>query len=153
VAQLKDYLGELAPSLEPSLLEHVKEQVRVVIAHLVGGEGFPVFGEPAFERAFVGIRGVEDEPYQYMAEDVQIIIEVQDDAEQPGLKAILGLILGAEPNTMSAHLWRSEQRVAVVPVDDLGNFAIPALERGSYELILNGPESEIHIQELQIGRK
>lgn len=150
VAQLKNYLAELAPSLEPSLLEQVKERARVVIARLVsGGEG-NLFGGSSLAPAYAGIRGAEAGPYLYQAEDTQIAIEVQDDAQQPGRKAILGLAMGQEPSGL-AFLWGAERRIAVVPVDDLGNFVIPGLIPGSYELILSGPAMEIHIQELQVG--
>lgn len=150
VAQLKDYLAELAPSLEPSLLEQVRERARVVIARLVsGGEG-NLFGGPALAPAYSGVRGAEAASYLYQAEDTQIAIEVQDDARQPGCKAILGLAMGPEPGGL-AFLWGAERRIAVVPVDELGNFVIPGLIPGSYELILSGPEVEVHIQELQVG--
>lgn len=153
VTQLRDYLGALAPSLETGLLERAKGQVRVLIARLVsGGEGRSLLAGPALAPAYAGVRGEEAGPYLYEAEDIQIAIEVQDDAEQPDHKAILGLTLGPEPAGGFAFLWQARQRVAVVPVDDLGNFVIPDLAPGSYELILSGPEAEIHIQELQIGR-
>jgi hypothetical protein len=152
VAQLKGYLGELAPSLEPSPLEQIKERARVVIARLVsGGEGNGLFGGPALAPAHAGLRGQEAEPYLYEADDMQIAIQVRDDAEQPGRKAILGLAMGPEPSGGLAFVWQAQRRVTVVPVDELGNFVIPDLDPGSYELILSGPRVEVHIQELQIG--
>jgi anti-sigma factor RsiW len=148
VAQLKDYLGELAPSLEPSLLE----QVKVVIARLVGGgTGDDLLGRRAWAPAYAGIRGQEEGPYLYEAGQVQISIEIQEDAETPGQKAILGLIIGAEPATVLAHLWRAAQHLVTVSVDELGNFVIPNLSPDNYELILSSPETEIHVQDLQVG--
>ena len=101
--------------------------------------------------ALAGLRGQEAGPYLYQAEEIQVALEVQDDARQPGRKSLLGLAMGPEPTGGLALLWRAEQRVAVVPVDDLGNFTIPDLGPGSYDLILSGPQTEIHIQELQIA--
>jgi hypothetical protein len=152
VAQLRDYLTELAPALELSPLERVKEQVRVLVARLVnGGLEAGLLGQPALAPAYAGVRGEEGEPYLYQADDVQIAIEVQDDAERPDRKVILGLVMGTEPDKVKAHLWQADQRVAVAPVDELGNFVIPDLVAGRYELILSGPEIEIHIQDLQVG--
>ena len=82
--------------------------------------------------------------------DVQIAIEVQDDAERPGRKTLLGLVIGAEPAGMQAHLWQDERRIVTIPVDELGNFVIPDLAPGVYELIVGGPEVEVHVQELQV---
>ncbi len=152
VAQLTDYLAELAPTMEPGLLEQVKERVKVLVAHLVnGGLAAGLLTQPTLTPAYAGIRGGEGEPFLYQADDVQIATEVQDDAERPGRKVLLGLVIGMEPSGVKAHLWQAGQRVAVVPVDELGNFVIPSLAPGSYELILSGPEVEIHIQDLEIG--
>lgn len=151
VAQLKGYLGKLAPSLEPSPLEQVKERARVLIARLVSGGGGGLIGRPALAPAHAGLRGQEAEPYLYEADEFQIAIQVRDDAEQPGRKAILGLAMGSEPSGGLAVVWQAHRRVTVVRVDELGNFVIPDLDPGSYELILSGPHVEVHIQDLKIG--
>ncbi|MFQ5856036.1 MAG: hypothetical protein ACE5LU_10370 [Anaerolineae bacterium] len=148
VVQLKAYLRELAPTLEPSRLGQVKERARVLIAQLVsGGEGgaLPLAPVPA------GIRGEEEGPYIYQAGDVQIAIEVQDDTDQPHRRVILGLVTGTEDTrVLEAHLWQADQSLVTVPVDDLGNFVIPHLVRGDHELIISGPDMEIHIQSLEV---
>jgi hypothetical protein len=154
VAQLKDYLAELAPALEPSPLERIKERARVLVARLVnGGLETGLLGQPALAPAYAGLRGQEKEPYLYQADDIQVAIEIQEDAEQPDRRVLLGLVIGTEPTGVEAHLWQVDQRVAVVSVDELGNFVIPDLAPGSYELILSGAELEIHIQELQVGTR
>jgi hypothetical protein len=152
VAQLKDYLAELATAMEPSPLERIKERARVLVAHLVnGGLEAGLLGQPALAPAYAGVRGEEKEPTLYQADDIQVAIEIQEDAEQPDRKVLLGLVIGTEPSGVEAYLWQADQRVAVVSVDELGNFVIPNLAPGSYELILSGPEIEIHIQDLQVG--
>jgi hypothetical protein len=152
VAQLKDYLVELTPTREYGPLEQIKERVNVLVARLVsGGSKAGPLAQPALAPAYTGIRGRKPEPYLYQADDVQIAVEVQDDAERPGRWIILGLIIGIEPAGPEVLLWQAEQRVAMVSVDESGNFVIPDLAPGNYELILSGPEVEVHIQELQVG--
>jgi hypothetical protein len=152
VAQLRDYLEELAPELELSLKERVREQAKVLIAHLVGeGTGTRPSGLPLPAPAFASTRGQEEGPYLFQAEDVQIAIEIQEDAERPDRKALLGLVIGADPGGMTAKLWQAEQMRATVTVDSLGNFTIAPLEPGEYQLILSSSQMEIHIQPVRIG--
>lgn len=151
VDQLQAYLADLEPSLQPSPLEQIKERVRVLIAHLVDEMESHAPGMPTPAPAYAGLRG-EEEACVYAAGDVQIAIEVQDDAGRPGRKILLGLVIGAEPGEMQAHLWQDERRIATIPVDELGNFVIPDLAPGVYELIVGGPEMEVHVQELQVGK-
>ena len=152
VTQLKDYLTELAPALGPSPLERIKERARVLVARLVnGGWEAGLLGQPALAPAYAGLRGEEREPTLYQADDIQVAIEIQEEAEQPDRRVLLGLVIGTEPSRVKAHLWQADQHVAVVSVDELGNFVIPDLAPGSYDLILSGPEIEIHIQDLRVG--
>jgi hypothetical protein len=147
-------MAELAPTLELSPLERVKEQVRVLVARLVsGGPGGGPLKLPALAPAYAGVRGEGEGPTVYQADDIQVAIEVQEDAERPGRKVILGLIIGTQAGGVKVHLWQADERVAEVPADELGNFIIPDLAPGSYELILSGPEVEIHIQELHVGTR
>lgn len=154
IAQLEGYLAELEPSLELDLLKQVKRRVRVLIASRLirdNSEGdWP--RQPALTPAYAGVRGDEGELFIYQADDIQVVIEIQDDVEQPGRKTILGLVVGlGDDQDMEAHLWQAGQRVTVEPVDELGNFVIPDLIPASYELILVSSEKEIHIQDLQVG--
>lgn len=146
VAQLKEYLAELASEVEFSPLE----RVRVLVAQLVfGEEGAAGVGRPA--PAYAGVRGEEEGPLLYRAADAQIALEVQDDAARRDRKLLLGLVTGLETRELEAHLWRGDERIITVPVDELGNFVIAGLVPGRYELILSGPAVEIHIQDLDVG--
>jgi hypothetical protein len=147
VAQLKSYLGELASDLEFGPLERIK----VLVARLVHeGREFGRSGLPALAPACAGLRGEEKGPRLYQADDVQVVIEVQDDAEQQGRKVLLGLLTEIDSHDFEAHLWRAERLVATAAVDELGNFVISGLAPGIYELILCSLEVEIHIQTLEI---
>ena len=151
VAQLESYLADLRPDLELGPLEQARARVRILVARVVdAGTSVTVLGQPA--PAFAGLRGDESEPFIYEADGVQVVIEIHQDPEQADRSSILGLIIGTEdPEDLEAHLWQAAQRVKRAQVDELGNFAIPGLSPGSYELILSGPGMEIHVQSLEIG--
>jgi len=141
---LEGYLVDLAPDLEAGPLAQFKEQVRVLVASLVGG----AWGAGP-DPAFAGMRGEQAGPLVYQADDVQVVLEIQDDAEPPDHKTMLGLLSGKDTQGMQVSLWQDDQLLTQVPVDDLGNFVIPQLRPGCYELILAGLDVEIHIQALE----
>jgi len=149
VAQLTEYLAELEPSPRLDPLDQVVQRIRVLVARLVSGRPL---GQPALSPAFASLRGGEQEPLIYEAGEVQVMIEIQEDADRPDRSTILGLVIGSDaPQELKAHLWAAEQRLATVPVDELGNFVLSNVLCGSYELMLSGPEIDIHIQDLEIG--
>ncbi|RME44392.1 MAG: hypothetical protein D6791_13280, partial [Chloroflexi bacterium] len=58
VAQLREYLSELAPALELRPIERARERVKVLVARLVDrGLGPALPGQPAPAPAYAGIRG------------------------------------------------------------------------------------------------
>lgn len=149
VAQLESYLSALAPSLEPNPLGQALDRVQVWVARLIGGSAPRA---PALAPAMAGLRGQEQAPLTYQAGDLQVLIEIQQDPDQPAHNVILGLIVGlGESQRLEAGLWHGGQRVMTVPVDELGNFVLPRVPPAIYELILSGPTTEIHIQELHVG--
>jgi anti-sigma factor RsiW len=152
IAQLQDYLADLSPALDLSQVERVVGRVRVLVARLLaaGDEaGWP--GQPSLAPALPGLRGAEAGPLIYQADGLQVLIQIQEDVQQPGRKTILGLVTGLDnPHQLEVHVWQAGQRIATAPVDELGNFALSNVTPGSYELILSGPEVEIHIQALDI---
>ena len=148
-AQLKDYLEQLKPDLAIGPLERVK----VLVARSISGApSGGLVGQPALAPAYAGVRGDQEGPLIYQADDVQIAIAVHEDIDQPGRHAILGLVTGLHDfSELQVHLWQAAQRVATVPVDEQGNFVIPNLAPASYELMLSGPAIEVHIQDLKVG--
>jgi hypothetical protein len=149
IAQLQDYLKKLTP--EPAI--KFREKVEVLVAQLVPRwSGSALSGLSARATVGIGLRGEEQQgPYLYRVDDVEVAVEVQDDAEQWGHKVILGLVTGRATHAWVAQLWRAEQCVTTAPVDDSGNFVMSGLAlQGSYELTLSGPEVRVHIQNLTI---
>lgn len=136
-------------------LAPIKQQVQVLVARLVSGGrsmGALFAPQPVLAPAFAGLRGGNEEPLVYEAGDVQLTIEVETNAAQPGQFSLVGLVLGlAEPGLARINLWRDDRPLAEIAVDDLGNFTIPGLTAARYELILTAPDSEIHVQDLTVG--
>ncbi len=148
MVQLRDFMAKPIPTLEFNL----QRSIKILVARLVhGSQGGAWAGSPGLAPGYAGLRGEEEQGlYLYQANDVQIAVEIQDDARQRGHKALLGLVTGMDTHELSAHLWQIKQRVATTLVDDLGNFVFPNLAPGNYKLILSGPEDEVHVREMEI---
>lgn len=143
--QLEEFLSELAP--QSAWLEPVK----VLIARLISGRG--INQEPegsSVSPAFAGLRGEVEEPFIYQADHVQIIIEIQKDVEQPELMLLLGLVMGLESNVVTVRVSRNGQVIITTSVDEIGNFVIPHLVSGVYELTFTGADIEISIPALSV---
>jgi len=144
-AQLESFMADLAPELALRSLDRLKgqfkERVRVRVAR-------PVLG--GMTPAFAGVRGDQEGPFVYQADEVQVIIEVQDDSEQPGCRFLVGLVTGMDALDLKARLWRVDQPIAAASVDDLGNFVMLNLVPGTYLLTLSNPDVEIHIPALKV---
>jgi hypothetical protein len=180
---LTAYLAEVAPTLEVEPTLGLRERARILVARLV--ENLPnldVVGGlfTGASPVLAGMRGDAGAHLVYAVEDVQVIIDVQTDAQQPAHRVLLGLLLGlADPQQITAQLWAAEQPVAdtrvtaatetnqrsvppaqllearakpvaTTTVDELGNFVLTALMPGIYDLILSSDKAEVHIQTLSI---
>jgi hypothetical protein len=147
LVQLQDYLSQLAPDIEFSLLE----RVRVLVAQVVKGDEQTDSLRPlVMVPAGVGLRGEQEGLTVYQAERIQITLEVQLDPQSPGSRVLLGMIMGAEAGGWKLDLWRENQVVGTGLVDNLGNWVVSGLAPGLYELIFSGPDLEIHIQSVSI---
>jgi hypothetical protein len=145
VADLEDFLTESTP--QPGFLGSIK----TLIASLVTGPGMEQdYPDLASAPAFGGLRGEGEEPFIYQAGQVRIVIEVQDDVEQMGLKTLLGLVTGLETNEFTIQVSQGDNVIATTSVDEIGNFIISHLSSGHYQLILSGPNMEIRIPSLPV---
>jgi anti-sigma factor RsiW len=151
LAQLRSFLGDLAPEPQLDQVEVARERVRVVVARLVGGARDLLRPQQsAFEPIPVGVRGSDEGPARYEAEDVEIIASPQPNAEEPDRLTLHCLVAGIDPAGWTAHLWQSGALVAVASIDEVGNFSVSGLAPGSCELVLAGPDREIYIEELTL---
>ena len=143
--QLGDYLSEIGPDLEYTFLERVK----VLVARLLPPSGT---GQPfaASVPALAGVRGGAGEPLFYEAGDVQITLEVQEDAVATAHKSILGLLTGEDSEGWQVSLWRDAELVASTTVDELGNFIFDRVAPATYNLLLRGDDVEIHLQNVVV---
>ena len=135
LVQIQRFMGEF--SAEPTLLQRVK----VWFAELM-----PTV-EPTSKLAF---RGDEDDLLLYEANGLQISVDVQDDVEHLGYRAIIGLMIGVEETGFKVQLYKSGDHQQTVEVDLTGSFIIDRLQPGEYELILNGGEVLVHLQSLTV---
>jgi hypothetical protein len=149
LAGLRDYLADLRPDIEQGPFEAVGARARVWLARLAGGTWGP---GPALQPApaVAGVRGTDQGPRVYNAGDMQVSIDVQSDPSQPGQRCVYGLLLASEPEKYQAHLWQEGKRITSVPVVSAGSFVISGLEPAGYELILEGPDAEVHVQDLTV---
>lgn len=142
---IDDFLQATAADIDFGILERARILVARLIPQFEAGET-----APQGLAAFASVRGREEGPLLYEAEDVQISLEIEDDPRKPGRRTVLGLVLGA-----GAAGWRAELRQGDLPleisrVDELGNFVLAEISPATYDLILRGPNVEIHLKELQL---
>ncbi|MBK7897544.1 MAG: hypothetical protein IPJ90_22215 [Anaerolineaceae bacterium] len=144
IAQLEAFLVETAVSHQPSISERIKVWIAKRLP--TGGQPQAGWSSPTF-----AVRGGDTGPLMYEAGDAQLSLEVQDDPEHPGRKSILGLVLGIDTANVAARLLQADKEGTAVPLSPGGNFAFTNLAVGPYQLIITGPDIEIHLPELTIA--
>jgi hypothetical protein len=142
VAELEEFM------LEPIPQTDLLKPIKVLIALLLGGK--KTHEDFASTPVFAGLRGEGEEPLIYQADNIRIVIEVQEDVEQMGFKTLLGLVTGLESDQFTIQLSQENQVIATTSVDEIGNFFIAHLSPGHYKLILTGSNMEIHVQSLPV---
>jgi len=144
IAQLQSYLKKLAPELDDTVQENpLQERVKIWIAQLLPPPS-PVL-RPSF-----GLRGEADGPMMFEAGSYQLALEIQDDPVNPGLRTILGLVIGGADALQRVELWQDGRSIQVTTLDELGNFVFSGVQPGSYDLILSQMAAEIHVQAFDV---
>lgn len=80
----------------------------------------------------------------------RVMLNTHPDPTQPEKYAITGLMIGSVSQNSAVALWKDDEIIASIPVEDSGNFSFNALNSGEYELILKSPQLIIHIQSFRI---
>lgn len=146
VALLQTYLAQGEPAIQPAPGPLARLQTLVMtLRHAAGPEG-----------VWAGARGAADAAV-YQAGDWQVILDSDDDTQHPGRFVLTGLLLGPETPTqatatlLSAH---TPNGSAAAPLDEFGNFVLPNLLPGEYDLALLAPQQavELHIAGIAVGQ-
>jgi len=145
------FLAGLATETAPETRSAPVDQIRVVIATLVQDFRAGWQGMGGMQPAMAAMRGKENRPQIYDAGDYQLSLEFQEDPENPGRRALFGLLIGDDaPMSFEIQLWQGDTLVTHAPVDEFGNFSIKDLMNESYDLKLVKPELEIRLDALRL---
>lgn len=149
LAQLQLFLQQPDPYLQPNPLATLRQHGAALMGRLVNAA--QRLGQSGLTPAPVGLRGDAVGPLVYEAGDMQISIEIQNDAEHAGYLALFGLLINLNNghNTL-AELWNESGLVVDTPVDAIGNFAFHQLAPGLYELFIANEQLDIHIPDLKV---
>lgn len=139
LAQLKNYLAELAPDLEYTF----RERVKIWVAQRL--PAFPANQAPAF-----ALRGELEGPLMFEAGSYQLTLEIQDDPANPGFRTILGLVIDGEERLQKVELWQDGRPIQQTTLDELGNFVFAGVKPGSYDLILSQIAAEVHVEGFKV---
>jgi anti-sigma factor RsiW len=114
-------------SPQPGLLQKVKWLVADLVQPPTTGALAPAY------------RGAGDTLRNYRAGDYDISLDVQADADQPGRKLIVGLVIGADVSGVTVEMQSPSEVGETVPaeVDELGNFILAGVAPGVYDLVIS----------------
>ncbi len=148
LATLQEFFTAAAlPAAQPT----IAKQIRVIMATLLGDIRAGWQGTEGLQPAMAAMRGEQNKPRIYEAEDYQLTIEIQEDPENPGRQALFGLLIGEDaPASFEIQLWQGANLITQEPVDEYGNFSISNLVKENYDLKLIKPELEIRLEALQL---
>jgi hypothetical protein len=142
LAQLKEFVGTEESTQRTGISEHVKVIIADLVSGIAGSEGGLT---PAY-----GVRGEDQGALVYEADGIQVVIDIHDNSQHPSQKNLLGLITGIKVQDYHINLILKGKTFASSLVDPTGNFIIPEIPTGEYQLIISGPEVEIQILKLKI---
>ncbi|GAB4150221.1 MAG: hypothetical protein Fur0021_12410 [Candidatus Promineifilaceae bacterium] len=145
VALLQTYLAQGEPTVQPAPGPLARLQTLVMkLLPAAGATG-----------VWAGARGAADAAV-YQVGDWQVILDSDDDAQQPGRFVLTGLLLGPETPTQATATLLSVHTPglsAAALLDEFGNFVLPNLLPGEYDLALLAPQQavELHIAGITVG--
>lgn len=154
VAQLAGFLqatttadADAVRPAEPTLLEQVKIYLLDLLAPLEGEEA----GAPApVWRA--GEDNLQEQTQFRVRRAGEYLVSI---TIQPGLQGQQRLIVGdvvhmeqpgATFDEWTVHFWQSKRLERVMPLDPSGSFVLETEQAAPFEVILSGPDIEIHLQ-------
>jgi len=145
---LREFIATVAP---PEPRQTIGKQIRVIVAKLLGDMQAGWQGMGGMQPAMAVMRGEQHKPRIYEAEDYQLTIEIQEDPENPGRRALFGLLIGDDaPASFEIQLWQGDTLITQAPVDEYGNFSVTNLMNENYDLKLIKPALEIRLEMLRL---
>lgn len=148
VSQLTDYLGVFLPTPKVSPLE----QVKVLVAHLVGGmRTGTLYGGMTLAPAYATLRGGPLGTITMQAEGILIVLEVQPTAT--GRVGILGQLNADEQDRWTGakvELRQADALQATVSADDLGAFRFEGILPSSTELLIVPDSGPVVLASIEI---
>ena len=143
IAQLKEFLSDLAPGPEGGLLR----QTKLLIAQLVAGQGGFVAGEPSF-----ALRGEGEGPLTFEAEGTVTVLDIQLDNE--GKLNILGQVAADDQDLWTGStvtLKQTDGSQLTTTLDDLGAFRFEQVSSGSIQIMITSSQGvEIQIPSIDV---
>ncbi len=143
VAQLDGYLQELKADWEQPFVDRLSSRVQTWIARLIPDLS-------AGMQPSLALRGTPGALLSYEAGEAQLHLEVQLDPQHADRRALLGLLVGVDPQDLQAWLLGRDDEIQVAPVDDLSNFTFASISPDQYTLLVRGPSFEIVVGSLPV---
>lgn len=145
LAQLRDFLGAAVPESG----SRAQEKIRTLVAWLVSGPGRG--DQPSRLTPSFALRGQRESVAIYETENSRISMEVREDRDQPGKKAVIGLVTGPANHSLEVKVRQGEVQIAASEVDEFGNFVISGLPSGTYDFEIIGSTEIIQIPGFEIN--
>ena len=144
IKQLKEFLSDLAPGSEGSLLQKTK----LLVAQLVSGQGASgTAGEPS-----LALRGTGEGPMTFEAEGTVIVLDVQPTNE--GEVNILGQVAADDQDlwtNSTVTLKQTDSSQSTDSLDDLGAFRFEQVHSGSIQIMISSLQGvEIQIPSIDV---
>jgi hypothetical protein len=141
-------LSQFANTAAPQISTRIQETMRNLVARLISNLG-SAGGSPQLAPS-LAMRGQKEGIQVYEVDDYRIVVEVQPDQNAPDKRRILGLFTGIEATGFAVDVRSGDIQVAEGEIDDLGNFVIPGLPTGEYQITVRCSSVSIQIPAIEV---
>jgi hypothetical protein len=149
--QLDSYLDDLSLQMKPTPIQHIQILVAQLVDSATQSLGHTT-GSPLSPVLLGAVRDEdqEDHPSVYRVNDVEIVIEAQSEFPGQDKKTVLGFVRGLNLDSLNVLLWRGEEPIAAVEVDEQGHFVFEHVPAGVYDLAVRDADLEVHVREISL---
>jgi hypothetical protein len=151
IDDLSGFLGDWSPQQEPSPVQ----RFQILVAQLVSSatQSLGNIKGASLSPALMGAVRDEDKderPTVYRVNDVEIVIEAQNEYPEQTKKTVLGYVRGLKADSLNVYLWRGEEPIAAIEVDEQGHFVFEHIPSGIYNLTVRDADLEVHVREIAL---